>query len=152
MPCLLSFLFAGFSLMASLCAQDKIWVGLVKAENQQIPLLDPRLERFETGLKRVFGFENYRLVGEAQVPTQDKYAQWVLPRRDFYLKVEPLPSGPGPVVVHRAQIELYREQRLLTQSVFHIDHKTRVFINGPDCPNGRLIFILDPVLPPTPTP
>jgi hypothetical protein len=127
--------------------QDKIWVGLVKAEMTPASQADLHLLSLEPGLRRVFGFQGYRLVGEAHVPTHEKYAQWILPRRDFYLKVEPLPLGPSDNGRTTAQLELYRDERMVTQSVFHTDRKTRVFINGPDCQNGKLIFVLEPVQP-----
>lgn len=115
-------------------AQEKVWVALVKADNT-MPTEAERLVKLQPRLKCVFGFEAYHLLHEATVSSGEKYAQWVMPRKDFYLKLEPQ-SGSG---IH---YELYRDKTLLVEG--HADPKPGrpLFIAGPNYLDGRLIFIL----------
>lgn len=115
-------------------AQETIWVALVKADNTQ-PTEDARLENLQRRLKCVFGFEAYHLLHEARLSPGEKYAQWVLPRKDFYLKLEPQ-ANDG---IH---YELYRDKTLLVEGRAFPKPGRPLFIAGPDYLDGRLIFIL----------
>jgi hypothetical protein len=115
-------------------AQGTVWVALVKADNT-VPTEDERLGKLQPRLKTVFGFDAYHLLHEARVPSGEKYAQWVLPRRDFYLKLEPL-AGAG------VRFEIYRDKTLLVDGKFYPTAEKPIFIAGPDYQDGRLIFLL----------
>lgn len=115
-------------------AQDTVWVGLVKADNT-LPSDTTELASLQGRLKCVFGFQAYHLLHSAQVPIGEKYAQWVLPRKDFYLKLEPQ-SGD---VVH---YELYRDKTLLVEGRAAPKLGRPLFIAGPSYLDGQLIFIL----------
>ena len=118
-------------------AQEPIWVGLVKADNT-LPTEEERLVKLQRRLKCVFGFEAYHLMHEATVASGEKYAQWVLPRKDFYLKLEPQ-AGSG---IH---YELYRDKTLLVEGRVDPKPGRPLFISGPNYLDGRLIFILQRV-------
>jgi hypothetical protein len=124
-----------------LAAQDRpiIWVALIKASNGEAPP-DPKLTKVAPRLKKVFGFSSYRLIQEAQVPLGEPYEQWVLPSRQIYLKVVPLhEKGLPQGSVH---FEVYREDVPLVQGKFTPTAGRPLFINGPDCPSGRLVVAL----------
>lgn len=132
-------------LILSLClvpiaqAENKIWVALLRADNTESPH-DPRIATLVPRLKTVFGFDHYQLIGEATVPTGQKYAEWILPRKDFYIKIEPLPSKqPDTAPVN---FELYHDKQLLGKALW-TDLSTPTFIKGPDCSKGQLIFVLE---------
>lgn len=115
-------------------AQDEVWVALVKADNAP-PTEDAHLAKLQRRLKAVFGFEAYHLMHEALVPAGEKYAQWVLPRHDFYIKLEPLADAG-------IRFELYRDKTLLVDGKAYPTHERPLFIAGPDYQDGRLLFIL----------
>lgn len=119
-------------------AQDAaVWVALVEANNVP-PTDNVRLEKLHARLKSVFGFEEYHLLHEARVPTGERYAQWVLPRKDFYIKLEPLADAG----IH---YELYCNKVLLVSGKAYPTAARPLFIAGPDCDDGRLIFLLQKV-------
>ena len=134
---------------APLPAQETIWVALVRAETEGAPE-DNRIGLLQPRLERVFGFPSYRLLGEANVPMREKYAQWILPRKDLYLKMEPLP--PDPPMVNLIHFEIYCRDKQIVQGKFQPQPATPLFINGPDCRKGRMIFIMQPLPMPTPAP
>lgn len=115
-------------------AQETLWVALVKGDNTA-PTEDARLVKLQSRLKCVFGFEDYHLLHEARLSPGEKYAQWVLPRKDFYLKLEPQDNNG----VH---YELYRNKTLLVEGRAFPKPGRPLFIAGPDYLDGRLIFIL----------
>jgi hypothetical protein len=132
-----------------LAAQDTIWVALVRAETEGTPG-DARILLMQPRLERVFGFPSYRLLGEANVSIREKYAQWILPRKDLYLKMEPLP--PTPPMTNLIHFEIYCRDKQIVQGKFQPQPATPLFINGPDCRKGRMIFIMQPLFAPSPTP
>ncbi len=128
---LAAFLLCG---IVSASAQETLWVALVKGD-ATAPTEDARLVRLQPRLKCVFGFEAYHLLHEARLSPGEKYAQWVLPRKDFYLKLEPQDNDG----VH---YELYRDKALLVEGHAFPKPGRPLFIAGPDYLGGRLIFIL----------
>lgn len=131
---ILCFCLVGVMGLTSAPAQETVWVALLKGDNTQ-PTEDPRLEMLQRRLKCVFGFEAYHLLHEARVSGGEKYAQWVLPRKDFYLKLEPQ-EGLG------VRYELYRNKTLLVEGRAYPKVGRPLFIAGPNYLDGQLIFIL----------
>jgi hypothetical protein len=142
---LLCLCFAGLA-MATVTAngQEAVWVALVKA-NDAPPTENLHLEKLRPRLRAVFGFEQYHLLHEAHVATGERYGQWVLPRRDFYIKLEPLADAG----IH---YELYRDKVLLVDGKAYLTSARPLFIAGPECSDGRLIFLLQRVPVPVPMP
>jgi hypothetical protein len=138
-----------FCLPASLMqAGECIWVALVKCDGR--PANEESLQKWECRLKPVFGYEGYHLVYETRVPCGEKYAQWALPRKDFYLKVEPFcqaSNGNTGVL-----FEVYRGKAMLISGRFHPTGSRPLFINGPDYQDGKLIFLMQIVPDPAPAP
>jgi hypothetical protein len=131
-------IFLFFSLTGIAQAEEKIWIAFIKADNDAATQ-EGRLEKFQARLKSVFGFENYHLLDEAMVPLGQKYEQWVLPDKNFYLKILPIENSPRLCTVH---FEVYRQKMLLVSGSFHPTPKRPLFISGPEYENGRLLFLL----------
>ncbi len=122
-------------------AQESIWVALIKGDGA--PALESnRLDPYQVKLKSVFGFEGYHLLYQADVPLGEKYEQWILPRKDFYLKIVPLQRRDNGC---NLLFEVYREKTLLVSGRYFASEERPLFINGPDFEGGRLIFLLKSV-------
>lgn len=124
---------------ASASAQGSVWVALLKADMTG-GACDKRLEALEPRLRQVFGFTAYHLMHEATVPLGQKYAQWVLPRKDFYIKLEPVEQGIHPTGT--VLFEIYQGKKLLVSGRHRPVKERPLFINGPDYMDGKLIFLL----------
>ncbi len=133
--------FAGLGCGASF-AGEKVWVGLYLAENEPPPpdaLLAP--EKLHGRLHAVFGFKHYELIKAQEVDLHNEWEQWFMPRKDFFIRVEPLRRQPGePRFI---DYEIYKDGFIVAKGKYEPHEGTPLFINGPDFQQGRLIFVLE---------
>jgi len=133
--------FSGLGLGAGR-AEEKVWIGLYLAENAPPPpdaLLAP--EKLHHQLHEVFGFKHYELIKAQEAGLRNEWAQWFMPRRDFFIRVEPLRRQPGePRFI---DYEIYKDGFIVAKGKYEPRAGTPLFINGPDFHLGRLIFVLD---------
>ena len=133
--------FSGCGLGAGF-AGEKVWVGLYLAENAP-PQPEAQLapEKLRHQLHEVFGFKHYELLKAQDVELRNEWEQWFMPRRDFFIRVEPLRHMPGePRLI---DYEIYKDGFIVAKGKFEPREGTPLFINGPDFHQGRLIFVLD---------
>src|SRR5215212_3399758 len=70
-------------------SQDKIWCGVVLATNVDNPKKPPgELREFATRLERVFGYNQFELVGSASNAIGDKTESWLAPNQSFSLELK----------------------------------------------------------------
>jgi hypothetical protein len=133
--------FSGLGLGAGF-AGEKVWVGLFLAQNQSPPFgvqLAP--EGMHRQLHEVFGFKHYILLKAQEFGLRNEWEQWFVPRRDFFIRLEPLPRQPGePRFV---DYQIYKDGFIIAKGVYQPRDGTPLFINGPDFHQGRFIFVLD---------
>jgi len=123
-------------------AGGKMWVGLYLAENSP-PALGAVVapEQLHQSLEAVFGFKHYELVKAEEIELSHEWQQWAVPRKDFFIRVEPLPHQPGePRLIY---YEIYKDGFIVAKGKFEAHPDTPLFINGPDFKQGRFIFVLD---------
>jgi len=144
-------LFLAFSAMGlhGSFAAGKIWVGLYLAENRPTPPgVTTAPEPLHQRLNAVFGFKHYELVKGQEVTLHNEWEQWFVPRRDFFIRVLPLPHLPGqPRFI---DYEIYKDGFIVAKGQYQPREGTPLFINGPDFNQGRLIFVLEPRPPKNP--
>jgi hypothetical protein len=135
-------LLAAFALVAgSAHAGERIWAALFVGENRIVPgpqAPPPLAER----LHEVFGFTHYKLLKEETVDLGRSWDHWVLSRKDFFLRLQPLPSPDGAPT--RLRYEIYKDGFLIASGIYTVVADLPLFISGPDFHRGRLIFVLQP--------
>jgi hypothetical protein len=123
-------------------ADDKMSARLYLAENappQPGAKLAP--EELHHRLRAVFGFKHYELIKGEEIDLHKNWEHWFVPRRDFFLRVEPLRHEPGlPKLV---DYEIYKDGFIVAKGKFEPRDDTPLFINGPDFQQGRLILVLE---------
>jgi hypothetical protein len=123
-------------------AGEKVWVGLYLAENGPPPpdaMLAP--EKLHHRLHMVFGFKHYELVQAQEMELHSEWEQWFVPRKDFFIRVEPLHREPGqPKFI---DYEIYKDGFIVAKGKYEPRDGLPLFINGPDFHQGRLIFVLE---------
>ena len=124
------------------CAGERVWIGLYLAENAPPPpdaILAP--EGLHHRLHEVFGFKHYELIQSDEVELRNEWEQWFVPRKDFFIRVEPMHHQPGePRFIY---YEIYQNGFILAHGKYQPQEDTPLFINGPDFHQGRFIFVLD---------
>ncbi len=137
----LLFVFSTFGFGAS-SAAERVWVGLYLAENTPPPPGVPfAQEKLRHRLHEVFGFKHYELIKAQEYDLRHEWEQWFVPRKDFFLRLEPLPRVPGePRVI---DYEIYKDGFIVAKGNYEPHEETPLFINGPDFHEGRLILVLE---------
>lgn len=134
--------FSGLGLSAGKAA-GKVWVGLYWAENgPPAPGVELAPDPLHNRLHEVFGFKHYELVKSQEVVLHNEWEQWFMPRRDFFIRLEPLPRPPG--APRFVDYEIYKDGFIVAKGKYQPQDGTPLFINGPDLRQGRLIFVLEP--------
>ena len=133
--------FSGLGIGAGF-AGEKVWVGLYLAENAPPPAGSRGApEKLRHSLHEVFGFKHYELIKAQELELRNEWEQWFLPRKDFFIRVEPLRRQPGePRLI---DYEIYQNGFIVAKGKYEPREGTPLFINGPDFHQGRLIFVLD---------
>ena len=137
-------LILAFGLLAttSAFAGDKVLVGLYLAGNGPVrPGTVLASEKMEYRLRAVFGFKHYKLIKAQEIALDDPWEQWVMPRRDFFIRMEPLPWRTGDTRL--VDYAIYKDGFIIAKGRYEPQPDTPLFINGPDFNQGRFIFVLD---------
>jgi len=123
-------------------AGEKVWVGLYLAKNTPPPpgaVLAP--EKLARRLHLVFGFDYYQFVKAEEIELGHEWDQWAVPRRDFFIRLQPLRHLPDqPRLV---EYEIFKDGFSVANGRFQPQPDRPLFISGPDLDRGRLIFVLE---------
>ena len=127
-------------LTASAHAGEHLWAALFLGENRESgpqapPELAPRLHD-------VFGFSHYKVLKAETVDLAGNSDHWVLSRKDFFLRLQPMAKADDDAT--RLRYEIYKDGFLVANGVYVVSKDTPLFISGPDFQRGRLIFVLQP--------
>ena len=129
---------------ASVRAEDKIWTAVVLASNAASPKETPReLRDSLPKLKRVFGYNQFELIGSASDKIEDGSDLRLTPTQSFWIQAK----------ARRATSKEARGGYLLSLQLFHdkrqlVDTETRLapgsplFIRGPEYGKGQIVFAL----------
>jgi len=72
---------------------------------------------------------------------RNNWEQWFIPRKDFFIRVEPLRRQSGePKCI---DYEIYKDGFIVAKGRYEPSEGTPLFINGPDFHQGRLLFVLE---------
>ena len=132
--------FSGLGLAAAR-AGEQVKVELYLAENAPPP---PEAkfapEWLHHRLKEVFGYKHYELVQAQEFDLHHAWEHWVMPRRDFFIRVQPQPWQPGQPRV--LDYEIFKDGFSVASGRFEPRDGTPLFINGPYFHSGMFVFVL----------
>ena len=128
--------------MAASFAAEKVWVGLYLAENST-PSPDKKRapEKLNRQLEEIFGFSHYELISADEIELSKHWEQWVVPRKDFFIRLEPMPKKSDEA--RTVNYEIYKDGFIVARGTYEPHEETPLFINGPDFKQGRFIFVLE---------
>jgi len=123
---------------------DRIWSAVVLATNPGVPKAIPKeLRQFEASLKRMFGYDQFEIVGTATEPIDEESEHWLLPAQSFSLDVKARRAIPndahGGYILN---IQLFQVRRALVSAEAKLPPSSPLLIRGPECGRGELIIIL----------
>jgi hypothetical protein len=137
--CLL--LLAAFGAPAGARAQgDVLYGALVLATNADHPATPPdELRAQVANLHRVFGYNQFRLLGQKRKAVPTGTEDWLVSSPQFFLRVDTKNPVPGGYAVN---LQLLKENKVLVEADTNLERNRPLFIRGPFVGQGQLIILL----------
>jgi len=121
-------------------AAEKVWSGLVIAENVTEPQPNPsELTRIEALLKKFFGYNQFKVIGQSQKTLKTGQEDWLATSKFFGLHVDARGETKGGYVLN---LKLYKEKELLLESEAKLSKRSPLVIKGPQVGGGQLLLVL----------
>jgi hypothetical protein len=119
---------------------EKVWSGLVIAENVTEPQPIPsELARIETLLKKFFGYNQFKVIGQSQKTLNTGQEDWLATSKFFGLHVDARGETQGGYVLN---LKLYKEKELLLETEAKLSKRSPLVIKGPQVGGGQLLLVL----------
>lgn len=124
--------------------EDRIWGAVVFATNEKSPKEAPgQLEPIAGRLRRVFGYNQFEIIGSASEKIDDQDESWLVPSPTFKLGVRARKSrskeARGGYLLN---LRLYHEKRPLVDTEAKLAPGSPLIIRGPQYGKGQLLFVL----------
>src|ERR1700716_4317158 len=124
----------------SLRAAEKVWSGLVMAENAEKPHAVPsQLGRIEKTLIDLFGYNQFEVIGESNKTLKTGDEDWLASSKYFSLHVNArgvTDSG------YELDLKLFQEKQLLLETETKLSKRSPLVIKGPQVGGGQLLLVL----------
>jgi hypothetical protein len=127
-------------MVPALQAAQTVWSGLVIAENVTEPQpVSPELTRIETLLKKFFGYNQFKVIGQSQKILKTGQEDWLATSKFFGLHVDARGETEGGYVLN---LKLYKEKELLLETEAKLSKRSPLVIKGPQVGGGQLLLVL----------
>ena len=121
-------------------AAETVWSGLVIAENVSQPQPIPsELNRIERSLKRFFGYNQFKVIGQSQKVLKTGQEDWLATSKFFGLHVDARGESKGGYVLN---LKLYKQKELLLETEAKLSKRSPLVIKGPQVGGGQLLLVL----------
>src|SRR5215467_4806243 len=121
-------------------AAEKVWSGLVIAENVTEPAaIPPELNRIEGLLKKFFGYNEFKVIGQSQKILKTGQEDWLATSKFFALHVDARGETEAGYVLN---LKLYKEKELLLETDTMLSKRSPLVIKGPQVGSGQLLLVL----------
>jgi hypothetical protein len=121
-------------------AAERVWSGLVIAENAGQPqAVPPELTRIEGSLKRFFGYNQFQVIGQSEKTLKTGQEDWLAKSKFFGLHVDAQGQTAAGYVLN---LKLYKEKELLLETDAKLSKRSPLVIKGPQVGSGQLLLVL----------
>src|ERR1700730_13373731 len=124
----------------SASAAQTVWSGLVIANNVAQP--DPipaELRGMEGALKKWFGYNQYKVIGQARKSLVTGSEDWMAQSKYFSLLVD---SKSGNEDGYLLNLKLFQEKSLLLETEAKVSKDVPLMIKGPQVGDGQLLLLV----------
>ena len=124
----------------ALQAAQTVWSGLVIAENVTEPQpVPPELTRIEGLLKKFFGYNQFKVIGQSQKTLNTGQEDWLATSKFFGLHVDARGETEAGYLLN---LKLYKEKELLLETEAKLSKRSPLVIKGPQVGGGQLLLVL----------
>jgi hypothetical protein len=124
----------------SASAGQTVWSGLVMANNVAQPeAIPPELHRVEGTLKALFGYNQFKLIGQSQKTLATGGEDWLASSKYFSLHVD---SKGETAAGYLLNLKLFQEKNMLLETEAKLSKASPLVIKGPQVGDGLLLLVL----------
>ena len=125
-------------------AEDKIWTAVVLASNAASPKEIPKeLRDCQAKLKRVFGYNQFEVIGSASEKIEHGSELKLTPTQSFWIQAKARRAtskeARGGYLLN---LQLFNETRQLVDMETKLAPGSPLFIRGPQYGKGQIVFAL----------
>jgi hypothetical protein len=120
--------------------EQTVWSGLLIASNS--PPKEPtpaEISRIEGTLRSLFGYSQFRLIGQARKTLKTGEEDWLAASKYFSLHVDAQGEKADAYVLN---LKLFQEQKLLLETSAKLSKASPLVIRGPQVGDGQLVIVL----------
>jgi opacity protein-like surface antigen len=126
--------------VASARASQMVWSGLVIANNVVQPdEIPPELNRIEGTLKALFGYNQFKVIGQSRKTLVTGSEDWLASSKYFSLHVD---SKGETDAGYLLKLKLFQEKNLLLETEAKLSKASPLVIKGPQVGDGQLLLVL----------
>jgi hypothetical protein len=127
--------------VVSASAAQTVWSGLVIANNVAQPNpVPPELTRMESTLKELFGYNQFKVIGQSRKSLVTGSEDWMAQSKYFSLHVD---SKEGSDKTgYLLDLKLFQEKNLLLETEAKLTKASPLVIKGPQVGDGQLLLLL----------
>jgi hypothetical protein len=121
-------------------ASQVVWSGLVIANNVAHPEeIPPELNRLEGTLKELFGYNQFKVIGQSRKTLVTGEEDWLAASKYFSLQVD---SKGETTAGYHLNLKLFQEKNLLLETEAKLSKASPLVIKGPQVGDGQLLLLL----------
>jgi hypothetical protein len=121
-------------------ASENVWSGLVIANNVPRPApTPPELTRIEQTLKALFGYNQFKLIGQSNKRLEKGDEDWMAASKYFALHVDSKGESDSGYLL---DLQLFQEKKLLLETQTKLSKRSPLVIRGPQVGDGQLLLLL----------
>jgi hypothetical protein len=121
-------------------AAEKVWSGLVMAQNVEKPHTVPeQVGGIEKTLKDLFGYNQFDVIGESNKLLKTGDEDWLAASKYFSLHVDAhgvTDSG------YELNLKLFQDKQMLLETDTKLSKQSPLVIKGPQVGSGQLLLVL----------
>lgn len=121
-------------------AAQNVWSGLVIATNVAEPdETPPELHRIEGTLKTLFGYNQFKVIGQSRKTLVTGSEDWLASSKYFSLHVDAKGETDAGYFLN---LKLFQEKNLLLETEAKLSKASPLVIKGPQVGAGQLLLVL----------
>jgi hypothetical protein len=131
------------SAATALGAEEKVWSAVVLAskvkKGEPAKPVPAELVPFAPRLAKVFGYDQFEILGSATKAMDGQTEHWLVPTQNFWVGAKATRANGG----YRLNLEFFHDKRCLVETVAVLGSKSPLFVRGPMHPRGQLIMVFE---------
>ncbi len=125
---------------AAAASRDVLYGALVLATKSEHPQPTPEaLKAQADNLQKIFGYNEFHLLGEKKKAVNTGQEDWLVPSRQFILRVD---TKNAIIDGYALALQLLEEDRVIVEANVKLKHDHPLFIRGPFVGDGQILILL----------